>query len=95
MPQQMFVKEWIRLMVTHIICHFNNFNGHILMQGPCYDDDNGLECDNSGMFQPVQCNDDSCWCVDPENGTEIPDTRIDRRRSPRVLPNCFDSGKDV
>ena len=44
------------------------------------------------MFRPVQCSDDSCWCVDPENGTEIPNTRVDRQRA-RVLPDCFDLGK--
>lgn len=46
------------------------------------------------MFQPVQCSDDSCWCVDPENGTEIPSTRVDRRRT-RVLPDCFDFGNII
>ena len=46
------------------------------------------------MFRPVQCSDNSCWCFDPENGTEIPNTRVDRRRT-RVLPDCFDLGKII
>lgn len=46
------------------------------------------------MFLPVQCSDDSCWCVDPENGTEIPNTRVDRHRA-RTLPDCFDLGKNI
>ena len=64
------------------------------MLGPCFDDSTGLECDDSGMFLPVQCSDDDCWCVDPINGTEIPDTRVNRRRA-RVLPDCFDLGRDI
>ena len=45
------------------------------------------------MFLPVQCSDDTCWCVDPENGTEIPNTRVNQRRA-RTLPDCFDLGKN-
>ena len=53
----------------------------------------GLQCDSSGMLLPVQCSDDTCWCVDPENGTEIPNTRVNQRRA-RTLPDCFDLGKN-
>lgn len=31
-------------------------------------------CDSEGNYDPTQCNDNDCWCVD-HFGTEIPKTR--------------------
>ena len=94
MPQSVLVKEITRLMVKQIIlckiivCHFWHFTG------PCFDESRGLECDDRGMYRPLQCRGNSCWCVDPENGTEIMNTRINKR-SARRLPECTDRGTSV
>ena len=59
------------------------------IKGPCFNESRGLDCDDKGMYRPLQCSGDSCWCVDPENGTEIMNTRVNQRSS-RRLPECSD-----
>ena len=69
-------------------------HNYVYPQGPCFDDSMGLQCDSDGNFLTVQCSDDTCWCVYPENGTEIPNTRVGHHRA-GTLPDCFDQGKDI
>ena len=71
--------------------------------GPCFENNNRriganesdprLECDDdSGEFEPRQNDERDQWCVFPENGTEIPNTR--RNRS-MTRPDCARRGKFV
>ena len=69
------------------------------MAGPCFENNRRpigsnsgpqLECDDdSGDFEARQDDDREHWCVFPENGTEINNTR--RSRSMRL--NCREMGK--
>ncbi|EPB80656.1 WAP-type 'four-disulfide core [Ancylostoma ceylanicum] len=40
-------------------------------------------CDRAGKFEPIQCDDDGCFCVDIDNGEEIAGTRTSED-----APNC-------
>ena len=41
-------------------------------------------CSPEGLYEPVQCQDNECWCVIKETGDEIAGTRI----SAPEIPNC-------
>jgi len=43
-------------------------------------------CSAEGSFNPVQCDNSYCWCVEVESGREIFGTKMDRSR--RALVNC-------
>ncbi|KAI1726343.1 WAP-type (Whey acidic protein) 'four-disulfide core' domain-containing protein [Ditylenchus destructor] len=43
-------------------------------------------CSSSGHFNPVQCDSEFCWCVDPESGHEIFGTKL--QRAERASLNC-------
>ncbi|XP_023669382.2 thyroglobulin [Paramormyrops kingsleyae] len=37
------------------------------------------DCQEDGrLFTPVQCDQDDCWCVQPQSGQELPGTRVTR-----------------
>ncbi|KIH58475.1 WAP-type 'four-disulfide core [Ancylostoma duodenale] len=40
-------------------------------------------CDRAGKFEPIQCDDGGCFCVDIDNGEEVPGTRTSDD-----APNC-------
>lgn len=41
-------------------------------------------CSPEGLYEPVQCLEDECWCVARESGEEIANTKI---KAPEI-PNC-------
>lgn len=43
-------------------------------------------CSAEGSFNPVQCDNAHCWCVEVESGREILGTKMERSR--RALVNC-------
>lgn len=42
------------------------------------------KCSPDGLFEPVQCDSESCWCVSKETGEEIATTRVGKPS----IPNC-------
>lgn len=47
---------------------------------------NTLHCDSMGNYEPLQCDPDQCWCVEPQTG-DVRSPVVPRRMMPN-LPCC-------
>ncbi|CAI4223515.1 unnamed protein product [Auanema sp. JU1783] len=55
--------------------------------GPCLFNSNKLKCTDNGFYEMVQCDGNSCFCVDSHNGQIA---ELSRTTSNKVAPRCSD-----
>ncbi|KAK6751801.1 hypothetical protein RB195_003304 [Necator americanus] len=56
---------------------------HFALTTELYQIRKAKRCDRAGKFEPIQCDDDGCFCVDIGNGEEVTGTRTSND-----APNC-------